>query len=97
MGRRWYFYLPNVHTFHFNPDNITALLSARGFDVLEISRASKSLTYDYSLAAFEESNPVVARTWKALGSVIPASWHDRVFRVPIGEMLVIARKAAMRI
>jgi SAM-dependent methyltransferase len=92
MGRRWYFYLPTVHTFHFNPGNITALLSSRGFDVLEISRASKALTYDYSLIAFEGSNPLVSRTWRLLGSMIPASWHDRVFRVPIGEMLVIARK-----
>ena len=97
MGRRWYFYLPTVHTFHFNPANITALLSARGFEVLEISRASKALTYDYSSTAFEGSNPLVARTWKALGSMIPASWHSRVFRLPIGEMLVVARRAPLRI
>jgi SAM-dependent methyltransferase len=94
MGRRWYFYLPGVHTFHFNPANITALLADHGFDVLEISRASKALTYDYSLTAFEASNPLVYRTWKLVGSVIPASLRDRTFRVPIGEMMVIARRKA---
>lgn len=94
MGPRWYFYIPMVHNFHFNRANLARLLTDHGFELLELSRAGKALTYDYSLIQFKASNPLIYRVWWLAGLPLPRFVRRHVFRIPIGEMMVIARRRA---
>lgn len=94
LRSRWYFYLPQIHMFHFHRRNLARLLAREGFEGVRASRIGKALTYSYSLQQFAASNPLIHRAWQAAGLVLPRSWRSRVFRVPIGEMMVTARKAA---
>jgi protoporphyrinogen oxidase/2-polyprenyl-3-methyl-5-hydroxy-6-metoxy-1,4-benzoquinol methylase len=95
LRSRWYFYLPHIHVFHFHRRNIARLLAREGYDVVRTARVGKALTYSYSLLQFQASNPHIHRVWKGLGALLPAAYHRRVFRVPIGEMIVVARKGGI--
>ncbi len=90
MGRAWHLYIPRIHIVHFNRSNLAMLLEREGFTVIHVSGAWKSLTYNYALAMLDRQNPVMSRIWKFLGFFIPRSWRNRVFSIPIGEMMVIA-------
>jgi 2-polyprenyl-3-methyl-5-hydroxy-6-metoxy-1,4-benzoquinol methylase len=93
MGRRWYFYIPIVHTYHFNRANLARLLTQTGFQVVHIARACKALNYNYSLIQFQASNSLIYRMWQLLGLLVPRSYRQRNVRLPIGEMLVLAQRA----
>jgi 2-polyprenyl-3-methyl-5-hydroxy-6-metoxy-1,4-benzoquinol methylase len=95
MGRRWYFYVPGLHNFHFDRRNITTLLAHQGFRVLHVASAGKALTYEYSLREFASSNPLIHRLWKLFGLILPRSWHRVPVRLHIGEMVVIARSQSI--
>src|SRR5262249_6400665 len=92
MGRFWYFYIPEQHLFYFDRHNLPTLLEKHGFHVLQLSRAYKALNFNYVLAQFRASNPLIYRVWKGLGSVIPSSWRQRPFSLYIGENIIVARK-----
>jgi SAM-dependent methyltransferase len=92
MGRAWYFYIPHVHLFHFNRSNLGRLLERVGFEVLDTARAWKSVTYDHVLEQLGLRNPIAHRAWALAGPPLPRTWRRRVFRVPLGEMMVLARR-----
>jgi len=93
MGRRWYFYIPELHLFYFNRHNLVSLMRRSGFDVLEIIRAGKSLNYRYILVQFQAYNPLIYRFGRLLSMVSPSSWQQHPFSFYIGEMMVIAQRS----
>jgi len=92
MGRRWFFYIPEEHLHYFGPSSIRRLLSRAGFATERIGSFSKPLSYRYSLAQLAEYNPSLHRTLRSISRALPRRLLDWVLPLPIGEMLVIARR-----
>jgi hypothetical protein len=47
LGRRWHLLVPPEHLHYFNPEALTLLLRATGFEVLAISYPGKIFTLEY--------------------------------------------------
>jgi SAM-dependent methyltransferase len=92
MGRRWFFYIPEEHLFHFTPDNLSRLLDATGYDVVAVKKARKHVSFDYGLTQFEEFNPLVYKILSTVRSVLPRRLREWQFPVHLGEMMVVARR-----
>ncbi|WP_162273170.1 class I SAM-dependent methyltransferase [Rubripirellula obstinata] len=92
MGSRWYFYVPEEHLHFFNRKNLGRLLRKEGFEVTAASRTYKPLNFDYSLVQFAEYNPMIYRTLNALGKALPSQLRSKVIPLPIGEMMLIAKR-----
>lgn len=92
MGRRWYFYIPEEHLHYFNRQNLSQLVTREGLELTSVARTFKPLTYDYSLTQFAEFNPWIYRILRGGGRLLPKTLRNKVFSLPIGEMMLIARK-----
>lgn len=97
MGWRWFFYIPEEHLHYFGPSTIRRLLSRAGFATERVASISKPLSYRYSLAQLAEYNPTLHRPLRSLSRVLPSRVLDCVVPLPIGEMLVIARRESTSI
>ncbi|HZR82449.1 MAG TPA: class I SAM-dependent methyltransferase [Candidatus Binatia bacterium] len=91
LGKRWYFYAPNDHFHYFDRRTIARFLARHGFRVERVARATKPLTLAYVSRQIEVFYPPLAAVGHALRR-LPESWLSRTLRVPVGEMLVIARR-----
>lgn len=94
MGSRWYEYIPETHFFNFDRSNLTRLLEGNGFEVAQVARATKHLSFNYGQIQFEAYNPLIYKILKALGMLIPRNAKEYPISLYIGEMLLIAKKAA---
>jgi len=94
MGRHWFYYVPEEHFFYFDRNTISRLLESFGFTILHLSRATKPLTPRYATATLELFNPVLGRLSRRLVSLLPDALAARPWKIPVGEMLVIARSGA---
>ncbi|WP_186775775.1 class I SAM-dependent methyltransferase [Rubripirellula tenax] len=92
MGSRWYFYIPEEHLHYFNRTNLGQLLKQEGFEVTSATRTYKPLTFNYSLTQFAEYNPGIYRVLSTAGKVIPDRMRSKIIPLPIGEMMLVARK-----
>jgi predicted TPR repeat methyltransferase len=92
MGRRWYFYIPEEHLYYFSPRSLCRLVERCGFEVVSCRSSGKPMTFDYALAQFREYNPLIYQLGRAVGVVLPQRLRQASVPLPIGEMLVIARK-----
>lgn len=91
LGRHWFFYAPNDHFHYFDRATIARLLVAHGFRVERIATAAKPLTLAYVANQVEVFYPPLAGASRALRR-LPAGLLGRRLRVPVGEMLVLARR-----
>jgi SAM-dependent methyltransferase len=90
MGRHWFYYVPEEHFFYFDRNTISRLLESFGFTVLQLSRATKPLSPRYAAAMLDLFNPILGRLSRALVSLLPDTLAERPWKIPIGELLVIA-------
>lgn len=90
LGRAWYFYAPRDHFHYFDRRTITRFLGSHGFDVAPIVRATKPLTAGYIARQVEVFYPGL-RAVAALLRRLPAGLRSRPLRLPLGEILVVAR------
>jgi SAM-dependent methyltransferase len=91
LGRWWYFYAPKDHFHYFDRHTIARLLDTHGFAVERIAPAYKPLTLEYvarQIEVFYAGLEPLARALRRL----PSAWLARTVRVPVGEMLVLARR-----
>jgi 2-polyprenyl-3-methyl-5-hydroxy-6-metoxy-1,4-benzoquinol methylase len=93
MRRHWFYYWPDDHLFYFGADTIARLLREEGFAVEEIRRAYKPLTLRYTATALEMFNPVLGRLARAATRALPRGFAERPWKLYLGEMLVVARRA----
>lgn len=92
MRSRWYFYIPEEHLHYFSPVTIAMMLRRRGFEEISVDPTYKPMTFNYAQTQFIEYNPAVYKVLNAAGKTIPASLREMVIPLPIGEMMVVARK-----
>jgi 2-polyprenyl-3-methyl-5-hydroxy-6-metoxy-1,4-benzoquinol methylase len=88
MGKRWHLIVPPEHLFYFNRRNLSKLLAACGFEVLEVTTIGKSFTISYILKTLYEWQKL--RIWKWLekgigqrvGNIsIPINLRDNLFLI----------------
>ncbi len=91
LGRRWYFYAPRDHFHYFDRHTIARLLRGHGFRVERIEPATKPLTLDYVARQIEVFYPPLSPL-AALLRRLPGALRGRPMRIPVGEMLVVARR-----
>jgi SAM-dependent methyltransferase len=93
MRRHWFYYWPDEHLFYFDRSTIKRLLTEEGFEVKLVTRAEKPLSLGYAVRNLAAFNPVLGRVASACVRLVPRSLRERPFRLYVGEMLVIARRA----
>jgi 2-polyprenyl-3-methyl-5-hydroxy-6-metoxy-1,4-benzoquinol methylase len=94
LGRHWYYYTAPDHLHYFTPETIRRLVARAGLDVLAVEPATKPLTLDYAAANLERFEPRLGRLAGAAVGWLPAALRTRLVPLPIGEMLVLARRPA---
>ncbi len=91
LGKWWYFYAPLDHFHYWDRHTISRFLTRNGFRVERVARATKPLTVGYvarQLGVFYGPLGVPARVLLRL----PGAVRDRPIPIPVGEMLVVARR-----
>ena len=91
LGRFWYFYAPLDHFHYFDRHTIARLLATHGFRVERVVPATKPLTLDYVARQIEVFYPPLSPAASLLRR-LPAGARVRPIRIPVGEMLVVARR-----
>jgi SAM-dependent methyltransferase len=91
LGKRWYFYAPLDHFHYFDRHTIARLLAGHGFSVERVEPATKPLTLDYVAQQIEVFYPPL-KPASGILRLLPAGLRGRPLRIPVGEMLVVARR-----
>jgi SAM-dependent methyltransferase len=91
LGKRWYFYAPNDHFHYFDRGAIARLLARHGLRVDACAAVTKPLTLGYVSRQIEVFYPPLAAAGRLL-RLLPAALLARPIRIPVGEMLVLARR-----
>jgi 2-polyprenyl-3-methyl-5-hydroxy-6-metoxy-1,4-benzoquinol methylase len=91
MGRQWFYYAAPDHVHYFTPATIRRLLADAGFDAVTVEPTTKPLTLDYAAEQLERMTPVAAPLARAVRAVTPRALGRRLWPLPLGEMLVVAR------
>jgi 2-polyprenyl-3-methyl-5-hydroxy-6-metoxy-1,4-benzoquinol methylase len=91
MGRHWFYYAAPDHVHYFTPVTIRRLLVDAGFTAIDVRAATKPLSLDYATEQLGRLTPALAPVARALRAVMPSGLRRRLWRLPIGEMLVTAR------
>jgi len=91
MGHRWYFYITDEHMHLFTSLSLSRILNSVGLEPVVVTSARKPMTFAYSLTQFEEYNPLLYRFLSPVSRVLPGI-RDLIIPLPIGELLVVARK-----
>jgi SAM-dependent methyltransferase len=90
MRRHWYFYAPPLHLHYFDRRTIVRLLRRHGFAPVLLGPAPKLLTVDAALDALAPLNPRLHRIARLLAAPLPGGFRRRLWRIPVGELLVVA-------
>lgn len=92
MRFRWYFYIPDEHLSYFGSGTLRMTLEKSGFEVISIATTYKPMTFDYAQTQFAEYNPSIYGLLRIASRVMPESARRYPLPLPLGEMMVIARK-----
>jgi SAM-dependent methyltransferase len=92
MGSRWYFYIPEEHLHYFSRRLMARFLQQSGFEIVRIGATYKPMTFDYAQTQFKEFNPAIYSLLRLVGAVTPGALRRYPTPLPIGEMMVVARK-----
>ena len=93
MRRHWFYYWPDEHLFYFDPKTIRRLLGEEGFEVKRVLRAHKPMSLDYAARNLAAFNGALGRIAQAGVGVLPRGLREHPFRLYVGEMLVVGRRA----
>lgn len=93
MRRHWFYYWPDEHLFYFDRKTVRRLLGDEGFEVKRVTRAHKPMSLDYAARNLEAFNGGLGRVAQGFVGVLPRGIREHPFRLYVGEMLVIARRA----
>ncbi len=92
--RKYWVNVRAEHLWYFNRDRLGILLDRQGFQTVYTGPASKATTIDYARRQFEAyPRPVLTRAAK-LSRVLPRMIREHPFFTRVGDMLVVARRAA---
>lgn len=92
MGRHWIHY-KQEHLFYFSRKGLRMLLDRSGFVDCSMRFAPKPMTLHYAVNQFRSYRvPVVSDLFRLLGAVLPSAAQEATFKVPMGEILAVARK-----
>lgn len=93
MRKRWTQY-KTEHLFYFSFANLSRLLQGIGFKEISSPKAYKAMSFAYFKSYFKQYRSFFfTPLFKSLGSVLPSKLLHHPFKVELGDMLVIARKA----
>lgn len=94
MGERWPHFKVE-HLWYFSRQSIEHLLAEAGLQAMAHSAATKSLTLSYVAAQFRYyPHPRLTPLLNGLVRVVPQALADARFRLPTGEITVVARRPA---
>lgn len=94
MGERWPHFKVE-HLWYFSRQSIEHLLAEAGLQAMAHSAATKSLTLSYVAAQFRSyPHPRLTPLLNGLVRVVPQALADARFRLPTGEVTVVARRSA---
>jgi SAM-dependent methyltransferase len=91
LGRRWFFYLPDLHLVYFDRPGMQRLLHRCGFSVVAMKRSIKPVAIDYALEDMRTFNPDLYKLLKPLCGVLPKRVRTHLWPLYLGEMIVVAR------
>ena len=92
MRRHWYFYIPDAHLLYFDAKTLAMLLEREGFGVEHVASTWKPITYRYALTQLKVLNAWLDTALRPLAALIPTRLADAPIPLPLGEILVIARR-----
>lgn len=92
MGSRWYFYIPEEHLHYFSRRVMWRFLEQAGFEIVRIGATYKPMTFDYAQTQFKEFNPAIYSLLRLVGAITPGALRRYPMPLPIGEMMVVAKK-----
>jgi SAM-dependent methyltransferase len=93
MGRHWFQYWAPDHVHYFSPATARRMAVACGLGDVQTRPAGKPLTLEYAVDRLRASNPLQGRVAGLAAACVPAAWRSRSWAMPLGEMLVTARRA----
>jgi len=94
LGRRWFYYAPPDHVHYFTPATARRLLEAGGFGDVRVAPFRKPLTLDYAAEQLAALAPFLAPPVRAAAALLPHGLRDRAWPLPLGEILLTARRPA---
>jgi 2-polyprenyl-3-methyl-5-hydroxy-6-metoxy-1,4-benzoquinol methylase len=93
MRSRWPMLQPMQHLHLFSDRALKYMLEASGFTGVTVATAYKTLSLEYLFDQISLLNPVLSRTLRAAGRLLPGSVLKKHRRINIGELLVIAQRS----
>jgi len=93
LGRRWFYYAPPDHVHYFTPTTARRLLETGGLTDVRVKPFRKPLTLDYAAAQLAALTPFLAPPVRAAAALLPRRLRDRAWPLPLGEILLTARRA----
>jgi 2-polyprenyl-3-methyl-5-hydroxy-6-metoxy-1,4-benzoquinol methylase len=94
LGPRWFFYAPPDHIHYFTPATIGRLLAETSLEEISIEPSYKPLTMDYAAEQLGHFLPAMAPVVGGVARVLPRRLAGYAWPLPIGEILVTARRSA---
>lgn len=92
LGRHWFYYAPPDHVHYFTPSTVRRLLGRAGFGRVDVRRALKPLTVDYATGALARLVPPLGPQARMVARLVQETLRSRAIPLPLGEMLVTARR-----
>jgi SAM-dependent methyltransferase len=93
MGRHWFYYAAPFHVHYFTPPTIRRLLLDVGFTEIRVQAVSKPLLMGYAADQLRALVPPLAPVAALLSGLARTRLGRWTLPLPLGEMLVTARRA----
>ena len=93
LGKNWLNFIRDEHLYYFSPATIEKILQANGFEVIQVSTAIKAVSLFYIKHVLKKSEAqFFAFVFAFIVRLLPNKIAKKIFLIPSGDMLVIARK-----
>lgn len=88
-------HINNEHLYYFSPPLIKNILYESGFLIESVRSFAKPVSLSYAASVLKNTRPdsMLYRLFDLMTALVPVKLRSKCFRMPMGEMLVIARKA----
>jgi 2-polyprenyl-3-methyl-5-hydroxy-6-metoxy-1,4-benzoquinol methylase len=91
LGKKWLFYLPDIHLFYFDPHSISLLLQRAGLKRVSIGPCFKHVTLTNVADELKLHPGTVWRFAERTLRLFPRAIRDGAIPLGLGEMLVVAK------
>jgi 2-polyprenyl-3-methyl-5-hydroxy-6-metoxy-1,4-benzoquinol methylase len=92
LGRKWLFYLPDIHLFYFDPRSFAKLLKRSGLELVRVSTCYKHVTLAGIADELRLHPSALFRLGERVLRATPRALRERAIALNLGEMLVVARR-----